>query len=156
MSLTNQYFNKTAVCLKEIISIDLKRNINCTICCLLVTLFSYPPLVLTQEKLGDVAVIFDQIANWFPRNGPSQVRESWLFATASSCQAQQWDPRQACLFDFCEIDEEHVFMWADGRQSLHISRPSFSTVVTVPLVVVVTWQRTMVTRRFTKKRVLYL
>lgn len=82
----------------------------------LVTPFSYPPLVLTQEKWGDVAVIFDQIANWFPRTGPSQVRESWPCATASSCQAPQWDPRQACPFDFCEIDEEHVFMSSEGRQ----------------------------------------
>lgn len=113
-------------------SVDLKRDINCTIYCWLVAPCSYPPLVLTQEKWGDVVVIFDQIANWFPRTGPSQARESWPFATAASCQAHStvgsstslslwflWDRWGACA---CVV-------WRKTKRQSISTRPSFSTVV---------------------------
>lgn len=130
-------------------SADIKWDINCTIYSWLVTQCSYPPLVLTQEKWGDVAVIFDQIANWFPRTGPSQVRESWPLATAffvpgstvgSSTSLSLWflwDRWGACAY----------VVWRKTKRQ-HISRPSFSTVVASGCCSYCTW--TMVTARFRK------
>lgn len=52
----------------------------------------------------------------FPGLIQAKLEKAGHLPFASSCQAPQWDPQQACLFDFCKINEEHVLMWSEGRQ----------------------------------------